>query len=807
MIPIIAADKDIESIEQVRLQLNNLKNKLDWHVKNAIQFSLIPFLKKDDPFSQYFNDIDCDRLQMQLFDDEISSLLGAFVGNVRLTSVINQGDLSKLRTRLKVKLLMSQKLNSFNRECLEVFCGRLECLLNREQGWTVVDLVKLFNGVIEGKVKNNAYGMDLQAKRWIVSWLISQIVKCLPYLLKEDDVGVNREARKRKQSLITKESIYTCFLDLFKEFLKSGMNSALMKREDVVEYLEFLLQQLEQEEESIYFAPRDVSGAVNKSASENASDVEAVKPKRMSFLSRIEEIDYGKQLEDVSFVLRIKEARNLYPKDENITSDPYCTIEIGGQFWHTRVVYSELNPRWNEEIVFPFENFTKNVVINVWDKDDKKFEASDLFKARYWRDERDQFLGRCEVKIMNLIPMLIRRGENGGIEFAAVERWVPLEKRSKRSRVSGEIKIEICIVCDKLVRMILSKNRVERSDKVRVEHFDNQCNKISNKISHQTYGEVNVLLTVLINKILEREDNLLGVVEIRYILIELCLRWRISFGSFKLKENFMLNHASQVLYELTTLERYLKKDSFKMRKFEFNLEILCENYLKFVKNYKDCFPFNTPIGELDASVSILLFIEKIKGRVIKEVEGKRVKGGRVGRVGKHHKENYMNDTNPFQTTNPFQSTNSFQPPQLQPPQLKPIHLPIQIALKEGLLMRSMKLNELCHPLKKNDLLKCLMLTEILIKELDQDINLYSRSFPLISFNVEEWFNPILNKWLNYLQNELNRWTINACEERKKGETGKGETGKGESSKGETGKGETGKGKGESSKGERCKGER
>ncbi|RKP16682.1 hypothetical protein ROZALSC1DRAFT_24996 [Rozella allomycis CSF55] len=119
----------------------------------------------------------------------------------------------------------------------------------------------------------------------------------------------------------------------------------------------------------------------------------------------------------------------------------------------------------------------------------------------------------------------------------------------------------------------------------------------------------------------------------------------------------------------------------------------------------------------------------------------------------------MNDNNPFQTTN------SFQPPQLQPPQLQPIHLPIQIALKEGLLMRSMKLNELCHPLKKNDLLKCLMLTEILIKELDQDINLYSRSFPLISFNVEEWFNPILNKWLNYLQNELNRWTINACEER------------------------------------------
>lgn len=52
------------------------------------------------------------------------------------------------------------------------------------------------------------------------------------------------------------------------------------------------------------------------------------------------------------------------------TSDPYVKFKIAGkQYYKSRIVYKNLNPKWDEKFILPIEDPFKTVQLKVYDYD------------------------------------------------------------------------------------------------------------------------------------------------------------------------------------------------------------------------------------------------------------------------------------------------------------------------------------------------------------------------------------------------------------------------------------------------------
>jgi len=52
------------------------------------------------------------------------------------------------------------------------------------------------------------------------------------------------------------------------------------------------------------------------------------------------------------------------------TSDPYVKFKIGNrQYYRSRTILKNLNPRWDERFILPIEDHTKSVQVEVYDYD------------------------------------------------------------------------------------------------------------------------------------------------------------------------------------------------------------------------------------------------------------------------------------------------------------------------------------------------------------------------------------------------------------------------------------------------------
>ncbi|XP_066521210.1 extended synaptotagmin-1 [Hoplias malabaricus] len=96
-------------------------------------------------------------------------------------------------------------------------------------------------------------------------------------------------------------------------------------------------------------------------------------------------------------VLRIHllEAQNLVPKDNLMggmvkgKSDPYVTINVGGNTFKSRVIKENLNPTWNEMYEVVMTDLPgQDVSVEVLDKD---------------MDMKDDFMGRLKIKLSDII--------------------------------------------------------------------------------------------------------------------------------------------------------------------------------------------------------------------------------------------------------------------------------------------------------------------------------------------------------------------------------------------------------------------
>ncbi|KAM1795510.1 hypothetical protein ACFX11_035849 [Malus domestica] len=121
-------------------------------------------------------------------------------------------------------------------------------------------------------------------------------------------------------------------------------------------------------------------------------------------------------------VVEVVAAHNLMPKDGEGSSSPFVEIEFENQRLRTQVKYKDLNPIWNEKLVFH--------VKDVADLPYRTIEAN-VFNERRSSNSRN-FLGKVRVS-----------GSNIGKEGEEVPQLFTLDKRSLFSHIRGEISLKL----------------------------------------------------------------------------------------------------------------------------------------------------------------------------------------------------------------------------------------------------------------------------------------------------------------------------------------------------------------------------
>ncbi|XP_051896339.1 multiple C2 and transmembrane domain-containing protein 2-like isoform X2 [Pristis pectinata] len=97
----------------------------------------------------------------------------------------------------------------------------------------------------------------------------------------------------------------------------------------------------------------------------------------MFFEEQASEQYEGKSSDSSSFripsyllTIHLKEGRNLVIRDRCGTSDPYVKFKLAGKtLYKSKIVYKNLNPRWDETFVVPVKNLNQKLYVKVYDRD------------------------------------------------------------------------------------------------------------------------------------------------------------------------------------------------------------------------------------------------------------------------------------------------------------------------------------------------------------------------------------------------------------------------------------------------------
>ena len=130
-------------------------------------------------------------------------------------------------------------------------------------------------------------------------------------------------------------------------------------------------------------------------------------------------------------VVSVLNARNLFSKGTEGTSNPYVTIQVGQCKYRTRTFTNSVDPVWNEEFVFRCHDMSDKIKVRAW-HENPNVVASALHQKL--TSEPDQFLGQVIYNV---------REVSGDFEV-----WKELEKRTEKSTVSGDIHLRVCIIAE-----------------------------------------------------------------------------------------------------------------------------------------------------------------------------------------------------------------------------------------------------------------------------------------------------------------------------------------------------------------------
>ena len=321
--------------------------------------------------------------------------------------------------------------------------------------------------------------------------------------------------------------------------------------------------------------------------------------------------------EDMGGVLKVTvvQARNLTGKDKSGTSDPYCIVEFNGEKMRTSTVQTSLNPSWREvcdfQIVPPTPtSFTFKV--SIWDEDEVQEHVGDFLKK--FRLHKDDFLGQLT---------LTEKRED--MTKFAIERWYKLEKRSKRSNISGDVFLKI--------QFVKKISPVKTEHVLKLDH--------ASKINRRKSMDLNLVppdyhsfFRTLTSKIVEYElskKNAKKKKKSGYVLRisptflhlfdEFGLRYGVGplFRSLCVFEIIALKYCEDSLgifslsYAFAEVNDVIHQGGVRWTRVEQGmladtLDMLERHLLKQVSAYKDHFPFSTPAGYLQQTIKCLWMI-------------------------------------------------------------------------------------------------------------------------------------------------------------------------------------------------------
>lgn len=116
--------------------------------------------------------------------------------------------------------------------------------------------------------------------------------------------------------------------------------------------------------------------------------------------------------------LHLCSAKHLAKMDVLGSSDPYCILQIGQQTMKSKVIKNNINPNWNENLMFSWDGISP-LVINVMDRDRFKkddqlgmllFDISTLYIAGMLQDKEEL---KLDLRLENT-PV---NGREGTIQF------------------------------------------------------------------------------------------------------------------------------------------------------------------------------------------------------------------------------------------------------------------------------------------------------------------------------------------------------------------------------------------------------
>lgn len=132
--------------------------------------------------------------------------------------------------------------------------------------------------------------------------------------------------------------------------------------------------------------------------------------------------------------IKVVKGTNLAVRDM-ITSDPYVVLTIGHQTVKTRVIRSNLNPVWNEELMLSVPNPMPPLKVKVFDKD--------TFSS-------DDSMGEAEVDIEPLVSAAKAYMNSGIIGPMQIGKWLAtadnaLASDSTINLIDGQVKQEVTL--------------------------------------------------------------------------------------------------------------------------------------------------------------------------------------------------------------------------------------------------------------------------------------------------------------------------------------------------------------------------
>ncbi|XP_077514652.1 multiple C2 and transmembrane domain-containing protein-like isoform X3 [Amblyomma americanum] len=131
-------------------------------------------------------------------------------------------------------------------------------------------------------------------------------------------------------------------------------------------------------------------------------------------------------------IVKVYKAQGLASADLGGKSDPFCVLELVNSRLQTHTEYKTLSPEWNKIFSFKVKDIHSVLELTVYDED---------------RDKKCEFLGKLAIPLLK-----VKNGE---------KKWYGLKDRKLKTRVKGQILLEMTVVYNPIKACVKTFNPKE----------------------------------------------------------------------------------------------------------------------------------------------------------------------------------------------------------------------------------------------------------------------------------------------------------------------------------------------------------